>query len=84
VTPDSLPKPDVTTKLRNLLYALEWWLFGGFAVFIWLRWCLDEVRGPDEGPQDTEPRDPEAGHRELDDPQAGGRAAPDAAVASGS
>lgn len=44
VTPASLPQPDSFTALRNLLYALEWWVFGGFAVFVWWRWCRDEVR----------------------------------------
>lgn len=43
VTPDSLPQPSTFTALRNLLYALEWWVFGGFAVFIWWRWCRDEI-----------------------------------------
>lgn len=43
VTPASLPEPETFTGLRNLLYALEWWVFGGFAVFIWWRWCSDEV-----------------------------------------
>jgi surfeit locus 1 family protein len=43
VTPASLPAPSSFTALRNLLYALEWWVFGGFAVFIWWRWCRDEV-----------------------------------------
>ena len=43
VTPDSLPKPDVTTKLRNILYAIEWWVFGGFALFLWWRWVRDEL-----------------------------------------
>ena len=43
VTPASLPKPSTFTSLRNLLYAFEWWFFGAFAVFIWGRWCADEV-----------------------------------------
>jgi surfeit locus 1 family protein len=43
VTPASLPKAPATTSLRNLLYALEWWVFGGFAVYVWWRWCRDEV-----------------------------------------
>jgi surfeit locus 1 family protein len=43
VTPASLPRPDTFTALRNLLYAVEWWVFGGFAVFIWWRWCRDEL-----------------------------------------
>ena len=43
VTPAALPQPSSFTSLRNLLYALEWWFFGGFAVYIWGRWCRDEV-----------------------------------------
>lgn len=44
ITPSQLPKPSTFTSIRNLLYAIEWWVFGGFAVFIWWRWCRDEVR----------------------------------------
>jgi cytochrome oxidase assembly protein ShyY1 len=43
VPPPTLPKPTVFTSLRNLLYALQWWVFGGFAVYLWWRWCRDEV-----------------------------------------
>ncbi len=43
VTPASLPEAATFTALRNLLYALEWWVFGGFAVYVWWRWCRDEV-----------------------------------------
>lgn len=43
VTPDALPKASAFTSVRNLLYALEWWFFGGFAVYVWWRWCRDEV-----------------------------------------
>ena len=43
VTPASLPEPDTFTALRNLLYAVEWWVFGAFAVFLWTRWCRDEA-----------------------------------------
>jgi surfeit locus 1 family protein len=43
VTPAALPKASAFTSVRNLLYALEWWVFGGFAVYVWLRWCRDEV-----------------------------------------
>jgi surfeit locus 1 family protein len=44
ITPDSLPEPETFTAFRNLLYAAEWWVFGGFAVFIWWRWCSDEIK----------------------------------------
>lgn len=43
VPPASLPEPEMFTAIRNLLYALEWWVFAGFAAFIWWRWCRDEV-----------------------------------------
>ena len=40
---DSLPPVGRFTALRNLLYALEWWVFGAFAAFIWWRWVRDDV-----------------------------------------
>jgi surfeit locus 1 family protein len=43
VTPDSLPEAPTSTALRNLLYGVEWWLFAGFAVFLWWRWTKDEI-----------------------------------------
>jgi len=43
VTPESVPKVGSSTSLRNLLYAVQWWVFGGFAVYIWVRWCRDTV-----------------------------------------
>jgi surfeit locus 1 family protein len=43
VTPASLPAAGTFTAVRNLLYAVEWWVFGGFAVFLWWRWCRDEL-----------------------------------------
>jgi len=45
VTPASLPEPETFTAVRNLLYALEWWVFGGFALFLWWRWCYDQTKG---------------------------------------
>lgn len=41
VTPESVPAVSSTTHLRNLLYAFQWWIFGGFAIYIWTRWCRD-------------------------------------------
>jgi surfeit locus 1 family protein len=38
---EALPTPSRTTGLRNLLYAVEWWIFGAFAAFIWWRWRRD-------------------------------------------
>ena len=46
VTPASLPKPDATTKLRNILYAIEWWVFAAFAIFLWWRHVRDTTAEP--------------------------------------
>lgn len=46
VTPHDIPEIAATTALRNLLYALEWWFFAGFAVFVWWRWCRDALSEP--------------------------------------
>jgi cytochrome oxidase assembly protein ShyY1 len=32
-------------NLQNLFYALQWWIFGGFAILLWLRLVRDEARG---------------------------------------
>jgi cytochrome oxidase assembly protein ShyY1 len=67
VTPASLPKPETFTALRNLLYAVEWWVFGGFAVFIWWRWCRDELERIDLAESGPDP-DPDAGSDPDADP----------------
>ncbi|NLF04267.1 MAG: SURF1 family protein [Actinomycetales bacterium] len=33
---------------RNLMYAIQWWIFGGFALAIWIRSVRDEAREPAE------------------------------------
>ncbi len=38
---EELPAAGRFTALRNFLYALEWWVFGGFAAFIWWRFVQD-------------------------------------------
>jgi cytochrome oxidase assembly protein ShyY1 len=43
VTAAGIPKVSGFTALRNFLYALEWWVFGGFAFFVWVRWCRDSL-----------------------------------------
>ena len=49
----ALPEPSRATGIRNLLYAVEWWVFGAFAAFIWWRWRRDatapEVASPIAG-----------------------------------
>lgn len=39
---DQLPEVGRFTALRNLLYAVEWWVFGAFAGFVWWRWVRDQ------------------------------------------
>ena len=53
-TLEQLPDAGRFTALRNLLYAIEWWFFGGFAVFIWWRWTRDVLLDEE---RDGEPAD---------------------------
>lgn len=39
-----LPEPGQFTALRNLLYAVEWWFFGAFALFIWWRFVTEDAQ----------------------------------------
>jgi cytochrome oxidase assembly protein ShyY1 len=58
VDPPSTPGVSAFTGLRNLFYAVEWWVFGGFAVFIWVRWCRDSLRPVEESvEEEPEPSD---------------------------
>jgi cytochrome oxidase assembly protein ShyY1 len=43
---NALPPPPVERKLdvRSVTYAGEWWLFGGFALFLAVRWIRDNGR----------------------------------------
>ncbi len=44
---DPAPAPAVRRgglPLQNLAYAVQWWIFGGFAVAVWLRLVRDEGR----------------------------------------
>jgi surfeit locus 1 family protein len=47
LTPASVPPVSSFTALRNLFYALEWWVFAGFAFFVWVRWCRDTLYPPE-------------------------------------
>lgn len=44
-TLEQLPEVGATTGLKNFLYAVEWWIFGLFAAFLWWRW-VREVTEP--------------------------------------
>ena len=43
-----LPEAGRFTALRNLLYGVEWWVFGGFALFVWWRWVRDSTYVPED------------------------------------
>ncbi|GAA4372541.1 SURF1 family protein [Nocardioides caricicola] len=57
-TLEQLPEVGATTGLKNFLYAVEWWIFGLFAAFMWWRWVREvtepapSVEAGDEAPQD--------------------------------
>lgn len=51
-----LPDASRFTALRNLFYALEWWFFGGFAVFVWWKWAQETLAPPEEA-TDAAPAD---------------------------
>jgi cytochrome oxidase assembly protein ShyY1 len=53
-----LPDAGRFTAVRNLFYALEWWVFAGFALFVWWRWARDEVTAAD-GSAAPDPADEE-------------------------
>jgi len=45
--PSLLPPPTAQgtgANLQNLAYALQWWIFGGFAVALWVRMVRDAAR----------------------------------------
>ena len=37
--------PGAGLNIQNLAYAAQWWIFGAFAVLLWLRMVRDEARG---------------------------------------
>ena len=57
VSAAAVPSVSGFTALRNFLYAVEWWFFGGFAMFVWVRWCRDSLVAPtaDAEPQGSGP-----------------------------
>jgi cytochrome oxidase assembly protein ShyY1 len=60
---DQLPPPTLPgggLNLQNLAYALQWWIFGGFAVLLWSRLVRDEARAEAEEQLDAqEPAGPD-------------------------
>ncbi|RPF22790.1 cytochrome oxidase assembly protein ShyY1 [Myceligenerans xiligouense] len=54
-----LPRPMIDggtgVNLQNAFYALQWWVFGGFAVALWVRLVRDEMAGGRRGGGPTDP-----------------------------
>jgi surfeit locus 1 family protein len=42
--PPPLPDASFTTGFRNLMYAVQWWLFGGFVAFLWWRIVREQTQ----------------------------------------
>jgi surfeit locus 1 family protein len=42
-----LPDPSRWAGIRNLVYALQWWIFAGFVAFMWWRIVVDADEVPD-------------------------------------
>jgi len=55
-----LPDIGQFTAVRNLLYAIEWWFFAAFALFVWVRWIRDETARADEPDPEAETQDTSA------------------------
>ena len=47
---DPPTKPGAGLNIQNLAYAAQWWIFGAFAVLLWLRLVRDEARGSEVSP----------------------------------
>lgn len=58
-TLEQLPPAGTFTALKNFLYAVEWWLFGAFAAFVWWRWVRDVTREPETAESDAEEHEPD-------------------------
>lgn len=52
---NSMPEASFTTGLRNLLYALEWWVFSLGALYVWWRHVRDitHPKATDEGAEEA-------------------------------
>jgi cytochrome oxidase assembly protein ShyY1 len=48
---EELPESSRFTAARNFFYAIEWWVFGAFALFVWVRYLRDE-RAPEPATED--------------------------------
>jgi hypothetical protein len=76
-----MPEASFTTGLRNLLYALEWWVFGLLAIYVWWRYVRDALRADAAG--ELEGAGPEGAGPEGAGPEGAEKDAQEHAVTSG-
>jgi surfeit locus 1 family protein len=55
----ALPDAGRFTAVRNLLYAIEWWFFGAFAVLIWWRWLGEQLAPIPDAPAEEDEEQPD-------------------------
>jgi len=58
-------EPESSINIQSLAYSFEWWIFGGFAVFIGLRWIRDNGFAPRGEPGDADADDASDAHVEA-------------------
>lgn len=64
--------PSGAWDLQNLAYAAQWWVFGGFAIALWVRLVRDEARRAVRAPEADAAADaPDQGAAEESGPAAG-------------
>lgn len=54
---NAMPEASFTTGLRNLLYALEWWVFALFAVYVWWRYVREVTSPAEPEPAESRPQE---------------------------
>lgn len=81
-TLEQLPKSAGTTALKNLLYAIEWFIFGGFVVFVWGRWLRDQLDEDDDDLDDEPTDDAEGGETGVTSAEPADKAVSDGSVRS--
>lgn len=45
IVPPTVQVGDVPFPLQNFFYAIQWWIFAAFAIFVYVRWLYLDARG---------------------------------------
>lgn len=64
-------RAEDTGRVQNYAYAVEWWLFAGFAVFLWVKIMIDQLEERPEAPEQppAPPAPPPVVIDDEDDPE---------------